>query len=107
MQHAMGRQDVCGEFEVAGRVVQAGAPAALSAGCSHVQCMFYSCRVRASCLYTMVCKSILMCAPRVCMCLCKLQDLEKELAKYRMQEAEVSQKKSSTGSLWSYMAGTS
>jgi hypothetical protein len=35
-----------------------------------------------------------------------LQDLEKELSKYRKQEAEVTKTKSS-GSLWSYMAGTS
>lgn len=36
-----------------------------------------------------------------------VQDLEKELAKYRKQEAEDTKKKASSGSLWSYMAGTS
>jgi hypothetical protein len=38
---------------------------------------------------------------------CLLQELEKELSKYRKQEAEESKKKASSGSLWSYMAGTS
>lgn len=44
----------------------------------------------------------------VCACLlCCTQELEKELekSKYRLQEAEATKKKASTG-LWSYMAGT-
>lgn len=36
-----------------------------------------------------------------------VQELEKELSKYRMQEAEQTKKKASSGSLWSYMAGSS
>lgn len=40
-------------------------------------------------------------------CAVPLQELERELSKYRMQEAEATKKKASSGSLWSYMAGSS
>jgi hypothetical protein len=46
-------------------------------------------------------------ASTVLCCAHTLQELERELSKYRMQEAEATKKKASSGSLWSYMAGSS